>query len=265
MLACRKWDQRQTGYYYLSNLPGSCYCTPMICALAPFPTCLSGTRPPCRWRLLLVEHLTVCELRHTTAGANRVECSSPLNLRPAASGRPSFAIHSVTQRGPPMRFAGTLVLPLRINRRWGNQPALGNLRTWCVNQCRPAKIFGRSGVVRFYSGWWQSRPPSPEDLAAHNQLESAVYPAVITLHYPSIDHGKPTLPSASSWVARLRSALPYHLPDESAITSGFGTCAAMVSPVRLSAIPAESFPSVAGRTRSGGQIGRLQPRPYSSK
>ena len=121
MLACRKWDQRQTGYYYLSNLPGSCYCTPMICALAPFPTCLSGTRPPCRWRLLLVEHLTVCELRHTTAGANRVECSFSLDLRPAANGGPSFAIHLRDSARATMRSAGTLALPLRINRRWGNR------------------------------------------------------------------------------------------------------------------------------------------------
>ena len=50
MLACRKLGQRQTGYYYLSIPPGSCYCAPMICALTPPPPVRpSGTRPPCRW------------------------------------------------------------------------------------------------------------------------------------------------------------------------------------------------------------------------
>ena len=43
MLACRKWGQRQTGYYYLSIPPGSCYCRPMICALVPFPNCSHRT------------------------------------------------------------------------------------------------------------------------------------------------------------------------------------------------------------------------------
>jgi hypothetical protein len=50
--------QWQTGYYCLSIPPGSCYCVPMICALAPFSTCSHRTpgRPivgiPCRWNTL---------------------------------------------------------------------------------------------------------------------------------------------------------------------------------------------------------------------
>ena len=143
MLACRKWGQRQTGCYYL--------CIPSGVLLLPANNLRFGavphlfaphTRPPPRRRpricedgfrsdidsrnpFLPVEHLTVRELRHTTEGANRVECSFSPDLRPAANGRPST---SVTQRRPPMRFAGTLVLPLRINRRCGNQSALGNFR-----------------------------------------------------------------------------------------------------------------------------------------
>ena len=46
--------------------------------------------------------------------------------------------------------------PLRINRRCGNQSALGILRTWCVNQCRPARIFGWRGVV--VSGTAREKP-----------------------------------------------------------------------------------------------------------
>ena len=82
---------------YLNGRTPACYCAPMICALAPFPTCSHRT-PGRLVASFAVEHLTVCELRHTTTAANRVEFSFPPHLRPAANGRPSFAIHSVTQR-----------------------------------------------------------------------------------------------------------------------------------------------------------------------
>ena len=79
------------GLLLLSIPSGSCYCGPMICALAPFPTC--SHRIPAALSLVFfhdgkpasdqtsipetaflpVEHLTVCELCHTTAAANRVE------------------------------------------------------------------------------------------------------------------------------------------------------------------------------------------------
>ena len=126
MLASRKWGQRQTGYYYLSIPSGSCYCRPMICALAPFPTC--SYRTPGRPVASFAGGIPYRgELRHTTDRRESRRVQFPPGPEACRKWQAIFCNTSVTQRGPPMRFAGTLVLPLRINRRWGNQPALGIL------------------------------------------------------------------------------------------------------------------------------------------
>ena len=109
MLACRKWGQRQTGCYYLSIPSGVLLLPANDLRFGAVPHLFAPhTRPPPRRRpricedgfrsdidsrnpFLPVEHLTVRELRHTTEGANRVECSFSPDLRPAANGRPSFA------------------------------------------------------------------------------------------------------------------------------------------------------------------------------
>jgi hypothetical protein len=67
-----------------------------------------------------VENFTVCGLSHTTAGANRVECSFSLDLRPATNGRPSF-VHLRDSARANHAFCWNLGTPLReaTNRRWG--------------------------------------------------------------------------------------------------------------------------------------------------
>ena len=69
-----------------------------------------------------VENFTVCELCHTTAGANRVECSYSLDLRPATNGRPSF-VHLRDSARANHAFCWNLGTLAR-----DNQSALGNFR-----------------------------------------------------------------------------------------------------------------------------------------
>ena len=83
MLACRKWGQQQTGYWYLSIPSGSCYCRPTICALVPFPTCRTAHSAPCRWcpRKTASDQTSIPECPVATASSRETASDNLVRLR----------------------------------------------------------------------------------------------------------------------------------------------------------------------------------------